>query len=76
LQSKVYFFHERACLDYQYHQGVNQFIQLADESDEVPDLKGKSYTAFKLSPQEWTMMELMRDVLQVHLLTPLLAINQ
>ena len=41
------------------------FIQLTDEGDEELDLKGKSYTTFKLSPQEWNKMELMQDVLQV-----------
>jgi hypothetical protein len=45
-------------------QGVNHFVQLADDSDEVPDLKGKSYAMFKISPQEWTELELMREVLQ------------
>jgi len=48
-------------------QGVNRFIQLANDSDEVPKLQGKSYAGFKLSSQEWAKMELMRDVLQVHL---------
>jgi hypothetical protein len=46
-------------------QGVNRFIQLADDSDEVPDLKGKAYAAFKLPSQGWSKMELMQDVLQV-----------
>jgi hypothetical protein len=46
-------------------QGVNRFIQLADDSDEVPNLQGKSYGAFKLSAEEWKKLELMHDVLQV-----------
>ena len=54
-----------------YHLGVNRLIQLADKSNEVPDLKGKSYVAFKLLPQEWTIMELMQDVLQVWCATTL-----
>ncbi|KAG2341707.1 hypothetical protein BDR05DRAFT_834915, partial [Suillus weaverae] len=45
-------------------QGVNRFIQLADDSDEVPNLQGKSYGAFKLSAKEWKKLELMHDVLQ------------
>ena len=44
---------------------MNRFTQLVDESEEVPDLKGKTYGYFKLSASEWTSMELMRDVLQV-----------
>jgi hypothetical protein len=46
-------------------KGVNRFIQLADDSDEVPNLQGKTYGVFKLSAAEWTKLELMRDVLQV-----------
>ncbi|KIK36413.1 hypothetical protein CY34DRAFT_94422, partial [Suillus luteus UH-Slu-Lm8-n1] len=45
-------------------QGINRFIQLADESDEVPNLKGKLYADFRLSAPEWTELELMREVLQ------------
>ncbi|KIK36239.1 hypothetical protein CY34DRAFT_94742, partial [Suillus luteus UH-Slu-Lm8-n1] len=45
---------------------VNRFIQLADDSDEVPKLKGKSYADFRLSVQEWTELDLMHEVLQVH----------
>ncbi|KAG2737186.1 hypothetical protein P692DRAFT_201675605, partial [Suillus brevipes Sb2] len=45
-------------------QGVNKFIQLADDSDEVPNLQGKSYGAFKLSAEEWKKLELMHNVLQ------------
>jgi hypothetical protein len=44
---------------------VNKFIQLADDSDEVPNLQGKSYGAFKLSAEEWKKLELMHNVLQV-----------
>ncbi|KAG2741172.1 hypothetical protein P692DRAFT_20677048, partial [Suillus brevipes Sb2] len=44
---------------------VNRFTQLADDSDEVPNLQGKTYSAFKLTQQEWSKLELIRDVLQV-----------
>ncbi|KAG2738997.1 hypothetical protein P692DRAFT_20756762 [Suillus brevipes Sb2] len=47
-------------------KGVNRFIQLADDSDEVPNLQGKTYGVFKLSAAEWTKLELMCDVLQVY----------
>jgi hypothetical protein len=46
-------------------QGVNRFTQLADDSEDVPALEGKFYSNFKLTPQDWTKMELMRDILQV-----------
>ncbi|KAG1747879.1 uncharacterized protein EDB91DRAFT_1263073 [Suillus paluster] len=46
------------------HKGVNRFIQLADDSDEVQNLQGKSYGAFKLSAEEWKKLELMHDMLQ------------
>ncbi|KAG2028562.1 hypothetical protein BDR03DRAFT_1003883 [Suillus americanus] len=45
-------------------KGVNRFTQLADDSDEVPNLQGKTYSAFKLTQQEWSKLELIRDVLQ------------
>jgi hypothetical protein len=46
-------------------QAVNRFTQLADDSEDVPALEGKFYSNFKLTPQDWTKMELMRDILQV-----------
>ncbi|KAG0701880.1 ribonuclease H-like domain-containing protein [Suillus ampliporus] len=46
------------------HKGVNRFIQFADDSDEVPNLQGNSYGTFKLSAEEWKMLELMHDALQ------------
>ncbi|KAG1798503.1 uncharacterized protein HD556DRAFT_1305965 [Suillus plorans] len=45
-------------------KGVNRFTQLADDSKEVPNLQGKTYSAFKLTQQEWAKLELIRDVLQ------------
>jgi hypothetical protein len=44
-------------------KGVNRFIQLADNSDEVPNLQGgKSYGAFKLVAEEWKNLELNTSV--------------
>jgi hypothetical protein len=51
------------------YQGVNHFVQLADDSDEVPNLKGKAYSDFRLRKQDWARMDLMREVLQVCTLT-------
>ncbi|KAG2749565.1 hypothetical protein P692DRAFT_20731536, partial [Suillus brevipes Sb2] len=45
-------------------QGINRFTQLADDSEEVPNLQGKTYSAFKLTQHEWLKLELIRDVLQ------------
>ncbi|KAG2340027.1 hypothetical protein BDR05DRAFT_890603, partial [Suillus weaverae] len=45
-------------------QGINRFIQLTDESDKVPNLKGKLYMDFRLSAPEWTKLKLMHEVLQ------------
>jgi hypothetical protein len=49
----------------QCDQGVNHFVQLADDSDEVLILKGKQYSDFRLQKQDWAMMVLMHEVLQV-----------
>ena len=45
-------------------QAVNRFIQLADISDDVPDLQKKKYMDFRLSKSEWEKMKLMHEVLQ------------
>lgn len=49
-------------------QAVNRFVQLADDSDEVPALRNKKYADFKLTPQEWVMIDRIHEVLQVRLL--------
>ncbi|KAG0694567.1 hypothetical protein DFH29DRAFT_1006219 [Suillus ampliporus] len=36
----------------------------ADDSEEVPNLQGKTYSAFKITQQEWLKLELIRDMLQ------------
>lgn len=46
-------------------QAVSRFVQLADDSDEVPALKNKKYSDFKLTAQEWDMIDRMHEVLQV-----------
>jgi hypothetical protein len=40
-------------------------VQLADDSDKVPDLQRKSYADFRLNRKEWERLELMHEVLQV-----------
>jgi hypothetical protein len=47
------------------HQGITKFIQLADESTQVPDLQKKSYSDYRLTPEEWTNLDLLRQVLKV-----------
>ena len=39
--------------------------QLADDSDEVPNLKGKQYVDFRLLKKDWDTLKLMHEVLQV-----------
>lgn len=46
-------------------QGINRFVQIADDSDEVPDLTGKSYSNFKLNKKDWDKIALIHKVLQV-----------
>jgi hypothetical protein len=46
-------------------QAVTRFVQLADDSDDVPDLRGKKYSDYRLSKSEWDKLVLMREVLQV-----------
>lgn len=48
-----------------YYQGIIKFIQLADDSSQVPNLQKKTYADFKLSPNEWTNLELLRQILKV-----------
>ena len=45
-------------------EGVNRFTLLADSSSAVPNLKGKSYSNFKLDDKEWKRIALIHEVLQ------------
>jgi hypothetical protein len=47
------------------NQGINRFVQLADDSEEVPNLKKKSYSDFKLTRNDWDKITLMHKVLRV-----------
>jgi hypothetical protein len=58
------------------HQGITKFINLADESTQVPDLQKKSYGDYRLSSNEWVKLDLLRQILMVltfHDLTPSVA---
>ncbi|KAG1812887.1 uncharacterized protein BJ212DRAFT_1482953 [Suillus subaureus] len=44
--------------------GVNHFVCLADDSDEVPNLQKKQYSDFKLSQSDWFQFSLLHKVLQ------------
>jgi len=44
---------------------VNLFVELADDSEEVPSLKGKRYADFRLDRKDWERMKQMKEVLQV-----------
>ncbi|KIK36504.1 hypothetical protein CY34DRAFT_94238, partial [Suillus luteus UH-Slu-Lm8-n1] len=43
---------------------VNVFVKLADDSDEVPNIKGKCYADFRLDKKDWEKMKLAHEVLQ------------
>jgi hypothetical protein len=46
-------------------QGITKFIQLADDSAQVPKLRKKRYGDYKLTPDEWTNLDLLHQVLKV-----------
>ena len=46
-------------------QAIIRFVQLADESDEVPTLRNKKYSDYRLSKLEWDKLKLMHEVLRV-----------
>jgi hypothetical protein len=46
------------------------FVELADDSDEVPPLKGKQYADFRLDRKDWERMKQMKEVLQVSTTSP------
>jgi hypothetical protein len=41
-------------------------VELTDDSEDVPNLKGKSYADFQLNRRDWEKLKLMLEVLQVH----------
>ena len=46
-------------------QGITKFIQLIDNSTQVPTLQKKCYTDYRLSPNEWTKLGLLHQILKV-----------
>jgi hypothetical protein len=46
-------------------QGVNRFVHLADDSDEVPKLRKRQYADFKLTNSDWLQLSLIHEALQV-----------
>jgi hypothetical protein len=55
----LYNIHLPVYISHNILQRVNWFMQLADDSEDIPTLKSKSYSNFKLTPQDQTKMELM-----------------
>lgn len=43
-----------------------KFCALAD--DQLPKLKNKKYSEYKIEPDEWKLLDLVREVLQVYLI--------
>jgi hypothetical protein len=48
-------------------QAVDLFTALADKSTKVPKLICKQYADFSISEDEWEMLQLIQEVLQVRL---------
>jgi hypothetical protein len=46
-------------------QAITRFTQLADESEDVPTLRKKKYSDFRLSKLEWDRLKLLHEVMQV-----------
>jgi len=51
-------------------QGISHFVQLANDSEEVPKLKNKMSSNFKLSRDDWDWLSLMHEVLCVRSIKP------
>ena len=45
-------------------QGITKFINLADESTQVPNLQRKMYANFRLTQNEWARLDLLRQILK------------
>ncbi|KAF8833160.1 hypothetical protein BDN67DRAFT_917507, partial [Paxillus ammoniavirescens] len=45
-------------------QAVDKFCLVADSSSKVPKLKKKKYADYTVSPEEWEMLGLIREVLR------------
>ncbi|KAG2029160.1 hypothetical protein BDR03DRAFT_1018820 [Suillus americanus] len=45
-------------------KGVNLFVELVDDSEDVPSLKGKCYADFCLNKNDWEKLKLVHEVLQ------------
>ena len=46
-------------------QAITRFTQLADDSDEVPALRNKKYSWFRISKDEWEQLKLLHEVMKV-----------
>ncbi|KAF8143063.1 hypothetical protein K438DRAFT_1945978 [Mycena galopus ATCC 62051] len=54
------------CLDHALtlRKAIDLFVQLADDSDDVPSLRNKFYCHYTLSKPEWEKLQLIHDTLQ------------
>ena len=46
-------------------QAINKFCVVADASGKVPKLKNKFYEDYRIGNQEWVLLELICEVLEV-----------
>jgi len=49
-----------------FTQAFDKFCRLADSSPHVPLLKKKKYGDYLMTSAEWDLLELIKEVLQVH----------
>jgi hypothetical protein len=46
-------------------QAIDLFVRLADDSNEVPDLRDKEYRIYTLSKREWEKIQMIHEALRV-----------
>ncbi|KAF8804094.1 hypothetical protein BYT27DRAFT_7108250, partial [Phlegmacium glaucopus] len=57
-------------------KAVNKLCLVADTCGQVPKLQNKAYSDYYLTSAEWTLLELMREVLQLAIEKGLAKLNK
>ncbi|KAI0797422.1 hypothetical protein BC629DRAFT_1286108, partial [Irpex lacteus] len=47
--------------------GINKFCRNADDSPQVPQLKNKEYSDYRITNQEWDLLSVLKEVLEVRI---------
>ncbi|KAJ6616169.1 hypothetical protein B0H10DRAFT_1949372 [Mycena sp. CBHHK59/15] len=55
------------CLDraLELRKAIDQFVRIADSSEEMPDLRNKEYRDYMLSRAEWDKIQIIHEALRV-----------